>query len=96
MRTHFICDTNSKSEDTLSTIFLNYKSDSIIIDSYYYYNYNNYILIDFIQNNVIIESISICRFNVFFRNENTNKFFYLRKEMLEYLQQNFFYCFTHL
>jgi hypothetical protein len=88
MKDFFSCVTNSKSSDTLSSLFLDYQLDSIIIDSYYYHNYNNYILIDFMQNDTIVESVSICRFNSYFRNDDTSKFFYLRKEMLDYLQRN--------
>lgn len=80
--------------DTICDLFLHHDRDSLVEN----YNYDKemfypYIVIDFIKCDDIIESISIISKDKYFRNENRDKLYYLKKEKLDFLKTSFPYIF---
>lgn len=78
----------------LCKVFLSYEHDSIIEN----YKYEKdilcpYIIVDFIEGSKK-ESISIMKGNMYFRNENQYQVFYLKKEMIDFLEKSFPYIFN--
>lgn len=78
----------------LCKVFLSYEHDSIVEN----YNYEKdilcpYIVVDFIEGSKK-ESISIIKGNMYFRNEHQYKVFYLKKEMIDFLDKSFPYVFN--
>lgn len=73
-------------------IFLSKQKDTLSIDvpPMLY----SIVVIDFYMNNKITESISICKFNVFIRNEDRTKIFKLNYEMSQFLKNAFPYIFN--
>ena len=82
------------SVDKICKVFLDERKDSILDDT----DFIQYsvIVIDYIIDNKVDKSINIMKGNKYFRNEDKNKIFYFRKDMIDFLKESFPYIFGQL
>lgn len=80
-------------EDTICKTFLSKKDDTMFLDFSNTLLYS-VVVIDFLKADSIIESISLCKFNYFIRNDDYSKVFLIKPEMTKFLKKEFYYIFN--
>lgn len=77
-------------EDIICKTFLS-KNDDTIVANFPNDLLYSIIVIDFLKANSIIETVSLCKFNYFVRNDDYSKVFFIKPRMTQFIENEFHY-----